>query len=308
LDNQADIVSRIDRLRRERGALILAHSYEPGEVQDVADVVGDSLELSRIAAQNDSAKLVIFCGVHFMAETAAILRPDRPVYMPDPNAGCPMANMITPRELAEERNRHPGAVVVAYVNTTAEIKAVSDICCTSANAAQVVKSIPADRPIIFIPDRNLGDWVAGETGRKNLFPWRGFCPTHNRIMERDVREARAAHPGAPVVAHPECRPEVRAIADRIASTSGMVRFAKESPAREFVIATEIGMCYRLAKECPGKRFWPVTELADCPNMKLTTLEKILWELEDLAHPVRLDPAVAAAARKPLEKMVAILGQ
>jgi quinolinate synthase len=218
-----------------------------------------------------------------------------------------MANMITPRDLAEERKLHPGAVVVAYVNTTAEIKAVSDICCTSANAAQVVESIPADRPIIFIPDRNLGDWVAGETGRKNLFPWRGFCPTHNRIMERDVREARAAHPGAPVVAHPECRPEVRAVADRIASTSGMVRFAKESPAKEFIIATEIGMCCRLAKECPGKRFWPVTELADCPNMKLTTLEKILWELEDLAHPVELDPAVAAAARRPLEKMVEILG-
>jgi quinolinate synthase len=307
LDSQASIVEKINRLRRERGALVLAHSYQPGEVQDVADVVGDSLELSRIAAQNDSARLVVFCGVHFMAETAAILRPDRPVYMPDPNAGCPMANMITPRELAEEKQRHPGAVVVAYINTTAEIKAASDICCTSANAAQVVRSVPEDKSIIFVPDRNLGGWVAEQTGRSNLIPWRGFCPTHNRIMEHDVREARAVHPGAPVVAHPECRPEVRAVADQIASTSGMVRFAKESPAQEFIIATEIGMCYRLAKECPGKRFWPVTELADCPNMKLTTLEKVLWELEDLAHPVRLDPAVAAAARRPLEKMVEVLG-
>ena len=307
MDSHAAIIERINHLRRERGALILAHSYQSAEVQDIADLVGDSLELSRAAAGNDSAKLILFCGVNFMAETAAILRPDRPVYVPDPNAGCPLANMITPRELAELRREHPGAVVVAYVNTSAEIKAASDICCTSANAAQVVRSVPADREIIFIPDRNLGDWVQQQAGRGNLIIWRGFCPTHNRIMERDVREARAAHPGAPVVVHPECRPEVRALADKIASTSGMVRFCRESPAREFIIGTEIGMVYRLEKECPGKRFWPVTELADCPNMKLTTLEKVLWELQDLAHPVKLDPAVAAAARRPLEKMVEILG-
>jgi quinolinate synthase len=218
-----------------------------------------------------------------------------------------MADMITPRELAEVRRGHPDALVVSYVNTTAAIKAESDICCTSANAAQVVNSLPPEREIIFVPDRNLGGWVAGETGRKNMLLWRGFCPTHNRILERDVREARAAHPGALVVVHPECRPEVRALADRIASTSGMVRFARESAAQEFIIGTELGMIHRLERECPGKRFHPVTKLADCPNMKLTTLEKVLWELEDLAHPVELPPALIERARRPLEKMVEVLG-
>jgi len=307
LDSQSALIEKINRLRRERGALILAHSYQSAEVQDIADLVGDSLELSRAAAREDRARCIIFCGVHFMAETARILRPERPVHMPDPNAGCPLADMITARELAELRKAHPEALVVTYVNSTAEIKAQSDVCCTSANAAQVVNSLPPDREIIFIPDRNLGGWVAEQTGRKNMVIWRGFCPTHNRILERDVQEARAAHPGALVVAHPECRPEVRKLADQIASTSGMVRFCRESPAREFIIGTEVGMVWRLGRECPGKRFYPVSELADCPNMKLTTLEKILWELEEMSHPVEVPAEVAERARRPLEKMVEILG-
>lgn len=307
MDSHGELVARIEGLRRQRGALVLAHNYQPAEVQDAADLVGDSLELARVAAANRSARMILFCGVRFMAETALILRPERPVHMPDPNAGCPLADMITPRELAELRRRHPGAAVVAYVNTSAAVKAQADVCCTSANAAQVVRLIPESRGVIFIPDRNLGGWVAEQTGRADLIVWRGFCPTHNRILARHVEEARAAHPGAPVLAHPECRPEVRAAADRIVSTGGMVRFCRESPAGEFIIATEIGMLHRLERDCPGKRFHPATELADCPNMKLTTLEKILWELEDLAHPVHLDPETIAAARRPLEKMVEVLG-
>jgi len=307
VDSNPALVSRIDQLRRKRNALILAHNYEIGEVQAIADHVGDSLQLARIAAEDEDAEMILFCGVHFMAETAVILRPERPVHMPDPNAGCPLANMVSSRQLAEVRAEHPDAAVVSYVNTSAEIKTHSDICCTSANAVAVVQSIPEDREVLFLPDRNLGDWVRRQIGRQNMVIWNGFCPTHNRILERHVKEARAERPGAPVVVHPECRPEVRDLADEIASTGGMVRFCAESPAREFIIGTEIGMLERLRRDNPGKSFWPVTELADCPNMKLTTLEKVLWELEDLEHRVVLPDEVVDKAREPIERMVEILG-
>jgi quinolinate synthase len=307
VDSQRQIVKRINELRKRRGALILAHNYQIGEVQDVADHVGDSLQLARVAAENDSAEMIVFCGVHFMAETAVILKPDRPVYMPDPNAGCPLADMITARQLAELRKEHPDAAVISYVNTTAEIKTHSEICCTSSNARAVVESIPAEREIVFTPDRNLGDWVRKQTGRENMVIWTGFCPTHNRILGEHVERARAEHPGAPVVVHPECRPEVRDLADEIASTGGMVRFCAESTAKEFIIGTEIGMLDRLRRDNPDKQFWPATGLADCPNMKLTTLEKILWELEGLEHRVELPAEVVTAARKPIERMVGILG-
>lgn len=306
MDSQAQLISRINELRRERRALILAHNYQIDEVQRIADHAGDSLQLARIAAADEKAELIVFCGVFFMAETAAILKPERPVYMPDPNAGCPLADMITARQLDELKKAHPGAAVVSYVNTSAEIKAHSDICCTSSNAAAVVASVPAEREVLFLPDRNLGDWVRGESGRENMTLWNGFCPTHNRILARHVEEARAAHPGARVVVHPECRPEVRELADEVASTGGMVRFCSESDAKEFIIGTEIGMLHRLRRDNPGKRFWPATELADCPNMKLTTLEKILWELEDLEHPVKLPADIVERARRPIERMVEVL--
>ncbi len=306
MDSNTAIVSKINELREKRKALILAHNYQIGEVQEIADHAGDSLELARIAAADDSAELRVFCGVHFMAATAVILRPDRPVYMPDPHAGCPLADMITVRQLSELRKQHPDAAVVSYVNTTAEVKARSDVCCTSANAAAVVESIPAEREVLFLPDRNLGDWVRGRTGRENMIIWNGFCPTHNRILAEHVERARAEHPGAPVVVHPECRPEVRALADEIASTGGMVRFCREGSAKEYVIGTEIGMLERLRRDNPDKKFWPVTELADCPNMKLTTLEKILWELEDLEHRVTVPEEIIAKARRPIERMVEIL--
>jgi quinolinate synthase len=306
VDSQQRIVSKINELRKQRGALILAHNYETGEVQRIADHVGDSLQLARIAAENGAAEMIVFCGVHFMAETAVILKPDRPVYMPDPNAGCPLADTITRKQLGELRKLHPDAAVVSYVNTTAEIKTHSEICCTSSNARAVVESIPADREIIFGPDRNLGDWVRRQTDRENMVIWNGFCPTHNRILAEHAERARAEHPGAPVVVHPECRPEVRDLADEIASTGGMVRFCAESSAREFIIGTEIGMLDRLRADEPDKRFWPATELADCPDMKLTTPEKILWELEDLEHRVTLPDEVVQRASRPIERMVEVL--
>ncbi len=304
---QKDIVEKINDLRQKRGALILAHNYQLAEVQAIADHVGDSLELSRIAAENDTAELVLFCGVFFMAETAVLLKPQRPVYLPDPHADCPMARMVNLRQVLQLKAEHPGALVVSYVNTTAEVKAQSDICCTSANAKSVVENIPAEQEIIFLPDRNLGGWIQETTGRENMIIWNGFCPTHNRILLEHVVAARSEHPGAPVVVHPECRPEVRATADEIASTGGMVRFAGETSANEIIVGTEIGMLDRLRSDYPDKSFYPVTELADCPNMKLTTLEKILWELEDLANPVLLEADLIAAARKPIEKMVEVLG-
>ncbi len=307
MDSNSAIISRIDELRKKRNALILAHNYQIAEVQSIADHVGDSLQLARIAAEDQAADMILFCGVHFMAETAVILKPERPVHMPDSNAGCPLANMVTARQLAELRAKHPDAAVVSYVNTSAETKTHSDVCCTSSNAVAVVQSIPEDREVLFLPDRNLGDWTRRQTGRKNMVIWNGFCPTHNRILERHVTEARAAHTGAPVVVHPECRPEVRDAADEIASTGGMVRFCAENPAREFIIGTEIGMLARLRHDNPDKSFWPATELADCPNMKLTTLEKVLWELEDLEHRVVLPDEVVEAARAPIERMVETLG-
>lgn len=307
MNDQQNIVDRIDEYRKQRRALILAHNYQVGPVQAVADHVGDSLQLARIAAEDHQAEIIIFCGVHFMAETAVILRPERPVYMPDPHAGCPLADMITVRELREIRANHPDAVVVSYVNTSAEIKAASDVCCTSSNARAVVDSVPPDREILFLPDRNLGDWVRRQTGRANMVLWNGFCPSHNRILAEHVERARAAYPDAPVVVHPECRPEVRDLADVVTSTGGMVRFCGESDATDFIIATEIGMLDRLRRDYPDKRFWPATELADCPGMKLTTLQKILWELEDLEHRVTVPTDLVEKARRPIERMVEILG-
>ena len=248
------IQAEIRELAKAKGAVILAHNYQRPEVQDVADITGDSLGLSRQAAASQ-AKLIVFCGVHFMAETAAMLAPDRPVILPDLNAGCPMAEMVDAEGLQALKDQHPGAVVVSYVNTTAAVKALSDICCTSANAADVLRSVPAGREIIFTPDKNLGAWAAKKAGREVIL-WPGFCPTHVWIKVAHVEAARAAHPGAKVVVHPECDPEVSAIADAVESTSGMVRFCREDDAKEYLIGTELGMIHRLTKDCPGKTFYP----------------------------------------------------
>lgn len=300
----SELVDRIRTLCREKNAVILAHNYQIPEIQDIADFVGDSLGLSRTAARTDAA-IIVFCGVHFMVETASILSQEKKILLPDENAGCPMANMVTPRELAALKAKHPDAVVVTYVNSSAAVKAMSDICCTSANVVEVVRSIPADREILFVPDRNLGAYAARVLDRPMIL-WNGYCPTHERFLVEHLKMARGKHPDAELVMHPEAPLAALDMADAIGSTSGILRHCRESTAREFLIGTEIGMLHRLRKENPGKTFYPASEIADCPNMKLNTLEKVLWCLEDEAPEVRVDRETAAKARAPIEKMLEIL--
>ena len=301
--NAADpLVARIVELRRLRRAVILAHNYQLGEIQDLADFTGDSLELSRQAARTD-AEVIVFCGVRFMAETAAVLSPDKLVLHPEPRAGCPLADMITADELGALKGAHPGVPVVCYVNTSAEVKAESDCCCTSANAAQVVEMMPGPE-VIFVPDHNLGLWVQRHTS-KRLLLWQGYCPTHNKITAEDVRRALERHPEAEVIAHPECRPEVLDLAHQVLSTGGMIRRARETPARTVIVATELGIIHRLQKEAPDKRFLPVSRHAVCPNMKRITLEKVLWSLEDMSGQVQVPRDIAARARRALDRRLEI---
>ncbi len=297
------LLERLSQLKRERGAIILAHNYQRPEVQDAADFVGDSLGLSRRAAATDAA-VILFCGVDFMAETAAILCPDRKVLVPDIHAGCPLANMITLRELQEWKEKHPDGPVVCYVNSSAEIKAESDVCCTSANAVAVLNSLPPDREILFVPDQSLGDYAAKRSGR-NVTLWPGYCPTHHRILTEHIERAKAEHPQAEVVVHPECTADVIALADHVTSTSGMLRVCSESGAGEFIIGTEIGLLHRLRKENPDKKFYPATPLADCPNMKLNTLEKMVWSLEDMQCEIDVPEPIANGARRAIERMLEI---
>ena len=297
------ITERLHELKALRNAVILAHYYQRGEVQDAADYVGDSLGLSRQAAQTD-ADVILFCGVHFMAETAAILCPDQPVIVPDVHAGCPMADMVTVRELNAMKAAHGGVCVVAYVNTSAAVKAESDICCTSANAVNVLKSVADRAPVLFVPDRNLADYAAAMSGVA-VIPWPGYCPTHARILPRDILAQKEKHPNARVMCHPECRREVRALADCVASTAGMLRDAAESDAIEFIVGTEIGFLHALEKQCPEKDFHAATQLADCPNMKLNSIEKMVWALEDMAPQVTVPDKIADRARTAIERMLAI---
>ena len=298
------LVNDILKLKDERKAIILAHNYQIGEVQDIADFVGDSLDLSQKAADTD-AEVILFCGVNFMAETAKILSPNRSVLMPDLNAGCDMANMITVRQLKEMKKKHPEAVVVCYVNTTAEIKAESDYCCTSANAVKVVQSIPKEKEILFVPDKYLGDYSSKQANRKVIL-WEGYCPTHRRILAEDVLKKKAQYPKAEVLVHPECTPDVIAMADRVLSTSGICRYAKESNSEEFIIGTEIGILHRLKKENPQKKFYPASNLSDCHSMKLNNLEKILWSLEDMVYPVEVPPDIAQRAKGSIDRMLEIV--
>jgi len=249
--------------------------------------------------------VIVLCGVRFMAETAKLINPDRPVLMPDPNAGCPMADMISPRELQEARDRHPDATVVTYVNSSAAIKALSDICCTSANAVRIVESIPDEKPILFVPDQSLGEYAADQTGRDNITLYPGFCPTHHRILAEHVEARRAEYPDADVCVHPECTRDVRQLADFIGSTSQMIRHVAASDKKAFIIATELGVCHTLRRHNPDKTIVEITRLADCPNMKLNTLEKILWSLEDMQHEVLVPEETAGPARAAIERMLAV---
>ncbi|GAV26050.1 quinolinate synthetase [Carboxydothermus islandicus] len=297
------IMDEVVRLKKEKKAIILAHLYQRPEVQEVADYVGDSLGLARTAAKTD-AEVIVFAGVHFMAESAKILSPDKIVLLPEIEAGCPLADTITAESLRAKKAEHPGAIVVTYVNSSAEVKAESDIICTSANAVKVVESIPPEREIIFTPDRNLGDYVAKKTGRK-LILWDGYCNTHQRLTPDDIRQAKAEHPNAKVVVHPECRPEVVALADGVFSTTGIINYVVSDPADEFIIGTEAGIMHQLAKKAPQKKCYLASKKLICPNMKLTTIEKVKLALETLEPQIEVDPEIAKKALQALERMLAI---
>ena len=300
-DSDAALLEKIKNLKKSKKAIFLVHNYQLGEIQDIADFVGDSLELSQKAAATE-ADVIVFCGVHFMAETASILCPDKIVLLPDRHAGCPMADMITVTRLKEQKKAHPRATVVCYVNSTAAVKAESDVCCTSANAVRIVEKLTDAEEIIFVPDQYLGNYVTTQTGREMIL-WPGFCPTHVRIQPRDITRLKAEHPLAKVVVHPECRPEVTALADAVLSTGGIIRFAREADAVEIIVGTEIGILHRLRKENPGKRFIPASEQAICPRMKLITLETVLWSLENMAHQVRVPERTRLMAKDAVDKML-----
>ncbi len=298
------ILSKIQELRQKRKAVILAHNYQPAEIQDLADFCGDSLGLSLEASKTD-AEVIVFCGVRFMAETAKILSPDKKVLMPDRRAGCPMADMITVGQLRGLKQKHPGALVVCYVNSMADVKAESDYCCTSANAVEVVDSLPLDKEIIFVPDQHLGRFVEEKTGRKMIL-WPGYCPTHAFIGEDDVKKARREHPEAVVIAHPECSEPVKKLADALLSTGQMLKFVKASPARQFIVATEVGMIHPLQKVRPDAEFFPAGSRGVCPNMKKITVEKLLASLADLQYEITVPEDIRRKAKRSLERMVEIL--
>jgi quinolinate synthase len=294
---------QVRELARSRDAIILAHNYQIGEVQDVADFIGDSLELSQRAAKVGEG-VIVFCGVHFMAETAAILSPDKTVLLPHESAGCPMADMITAGDMAAWKARYPGRPVVSYVNTSAAVKAESDVCCTSANAVRVVESLP-DEEVLFAPDRNLAAYVARFT-KKRIIPWDGYCHVHQGILPRHVRDQRALHPDAEVWAHPECRPEVIDLADKTLSTGQMMAEARKIGARDVIVATESGILYRLAKENPEARFFAAHATAVCPNMKKINLRNVHAALDRMVHRVTVPSEVASRARGAIERMIHIL--
>ncbi len=300
--DQAEIAEEINQLKAARNAVILAHNYQLPEIQDTADFLGDSLGLSRQAAATE-AEIIVFCGVHFMAQTAKLLSPQKTVLMPDPSAGCPMADMITSESLREFRQPYSDAPVVSYVNTTAEVKAESDICCTSSNAVRVVESLE-QQTILFTPDANLGDWVQEQLPDKQIVIYPGCCNVHVAIRPEMISELKQEHPQAVVVAHPECIKEVRDMADVVTSTGGMVRFARESEARQIILGTEQGLCYRLRQDNPDKQFYAV-EAALCPNMKKTTLPKLAACLREMTGEITIPPGVAEQARASVERMVAV---
>lgn len=301
--NRKTIVEKIEALKKKRDALILVHNYQLPEVQEIADYVGDSLELAKIS-RDVTCKMILFCGVHFMAETAKIFNPNKKVLMPDLHAGCPMADMILPEQLQKEKNTHPHASVVCYVNSTASIKALSDICCTSANGVQVAASLK-ENEITFVPDKYLGSYVARNVREKKFYLWSGYCPTHMVFSKEGVLRIKEQYPDAEIIVHPECRLDVQEIADAICSTSQMITHTKRSAAKRFIICTEVGMLYRLKKENPTKEFIAGNPNAICPSMKLTTLEKVLWSLEDTQYNIEIEESIRLKALRAIERMVEI---
>ena len=296
------MLHKIRKLLREKNAILLAHNYQRPEIQDVADLCGDSLELSLKVAETD-AEIIVFCGVHFMAETASIVCPDKTVILPVLNAGCPMADAITPEALLKRKAELPGVPVVTYVNSPASVKALSDICCTSANTVEVVNSLDA-QTVLMTPDRNLARYVATKTDKKILF-WDGCCPIHDRMTREDVLAAKAAHPGAVFMAHPECRPEVLELADKIFSTSGMLSYARTSDAQSFIVGTEEGLLYPMRRDNPGKKFYLAWEGLICEDMKRTHLPDVLRALENMEHIIKVPEVIRIPAFKAVQKMLEI---
>ncbi len=295
------MIKEIARLKEERQAIIVAHNYQPPQIQDIADFVGDSLELSRKAAET-KAQVIVFCGVHFMAETASLFSPHKTVLLPDLEAGCPMADTITGEDLRREKEKHPHATVVCYVNSTAEVKAESHICCTSSNAVKIIENLNGEGEILFVPDKYLGGYVASVTGRK-IHLWPGFCPVHAEIKAHHILEKKERYPQAQVLVHPECTPEVIALAHRVLSTGGMIRHVKEDPGKVFIIGTEVGILHRMRKENPHKTFIPAWEEAICPNMKKITLEKVLASLETLSPRVKVPETLRLRAKRAVDRML-----
>ena len=300
--NQA--LEKIQKLKKKRNAVILAHNYQPSEIQDLADFTGDSLGLSIQASKTD-ADVIVFCGVLFMAETAAILSPQKTVLLPDKNAGCPMADMITADQLRDLKTKHPDALVVCYVNSSAEVKAESDYCCTSSNAAEVVNSLPKEKKIIFVPDQHLGRFVLEKTGR-DLVLWPGYCATHVVITQDDIKNKKEKYPDAIVMTHPECTEPVKDISDQLLSTGQMLRYVEKNPAKQFIIATEIGIIHTLKKQNSASEFIPASDRAICPNMKKITMDKIIGSLEDMQHKVTISEMISIKAKKALDRMVETL--
>ncbi|SHG44296.1 quinolinate synthetase [Thermosyntropha lipolytica DSM 11003] len=298
-----DLTSYIAARKKELNALILAHYYQLPEIQDCADFVGDSLQLARRAKEAEE-EIIVCCGVHFMAESAKILNPDKTVLIPEVKAGCPMADMVTPEKLREKKALYGEPVVVCYVNSSAAVKAESDICCTSSNALEVVRSIPEGRDILFVPDCNLGAFVAQKTGRE-LILWEGYCPVHHVLTWKEVEEQKKLHPEAEVVVHPECPVEVTEKADAVRSTAGILKYVQESPKKEFIIGTEAGFLYTLHRHCPDKKFYLARPEFTCADMKLITLEKLALALEKLQYEVVVPEDIREKAYQALEKMIAI---
>ncbi len=297
---QLEIIGRIEKLKKERNAVILVHNYQNPEIHQVADFVGDSLELSRLAASTP-AEVIVFCGVHFMAETASILSPQKVVLLPAPDAGCPMADMVTSEELEKRKAELPGYTVVTYINSSAGVKALSDICCTSANAVKIVNNLKSE-DILFVPDQYLGSYVQSKTGKNMLF-WPGYCPVHAMILPEHITRLRQEHPEAVVVAHPECRPEVSNMADAVESTNGMIRYAREAKAEKIILATDAGMIYPLQKEVPSRVFIPALNQARCENMQLISLDKVLTSLQEMSGEVKVAGETRERAYRAVERML-----
>jgi len=301
--DKRELVENILKLKKERNAVIVAHNYQVDDVQEIADVVGDSFALSKYCASNDH-EVIVFCGVHFMAESAKILSPQKTVLLPEIDAGCPMADMVTAEALREKKKQHPGAVVVCYINSSAEVKAESDICCTSSNAVKVVKSIK-EKDILFVPDKNLGNYVAQQVPEKNIILWQGFCITHHKIKLDEVKKMKELHPDAKLLVHPECQPEIVKIADFVGSTKQIIDYAAKSQDKKFIIGTEMGVMYKLKKDNPDKTFYIMSQGLVCPNMKKTSLKSVYEELLNMKYDIKIDEDIRLKAKKSLDRMLEV---